>query len=119
MKERTRVAFEFASAVLKQIITLSTGIIVLTISFVKDLLGSSPGIYVKYVMGFAWVLYFVAIICGVLALMAITGTIAPKTKSVRPPTIWEPSIVLYSNCQVFSFLLATAAVIVFGLVGLL
>jgi hypothetical protein len=65
-------AFEFAQEATKQLITLATGVIALTITFLKDVLGTDGS------AGFlqaAWVLYLVSIVFGVLTLLNLTGNL--------------------------------------------
>jgi heme A synthase len=62
----------------KQIITLSTGVITLTITFLDKIIQPArPDIphYVPWTMFTAWVFFGLAILFGVITLGAITGTL--------------------------------------------
>ena len=72
---------DFAQDLTKQIITLSAGIIALTITFVKDFLRASPPHLAKVFMGVSWLFYILAVIFGVWTLMGLTGSLDRGTTS--------------------------------------
>ena len=106
-----KLAFEFASDLSKQLITLSTGIIVITITFTKDILIMFPQSRWK-ILGGAWTIYFISVIFGILHLMALTGALE-QAKTEIPQ-----SAHLYNGIQFITFMIATALVIYYGLIGL-
>jgi heme A synthase len=62
----------------KQIITLSTGVITLTITFLDKIIQpATPGIphYVPWTIFTAWIFFGLAILFGVITLGAVTGTL--------------------------------------------
>ena len=59
----------------KQIITLSTGIIALTVTFAKEFKTSDTDRTVPLSLKISWLLYCASVIFGVWTLMAITGTL--------------------------------------------
>lgn len=77
MNEREKKAFDFAADLTKQLITLSTGIVTITLLFSKDLTGP------RTLAVWAWTFYLLSTICGLWALMALTGTLAPLTSSKK------------------------------------
>jgi hypothetical protein len=78
MDEQVKLGFEFAKALGEQLITLSTGILALSITFTKDLVSRVPP-RAALVLGFSWLLYVASILCGLDHLMALTGQLAPRT----------------------------------------
>ena len=118
MDRRTEIAFQYAADVTKQIIAISTAILILTITFIKDILHPELVSCLRYLIVVAWFFYFLTIVFGVLALAALTGTLQPKTDTKKDPTIWERSIVFFTKLQIFSFLIATLSIVLIGVIGL-
>lgn len=103
-------AFDFAQEATKQLITLATGVIALTITFLKDVIHTDGS------AGFlqaAWVLYLVSIVFGVLTLLNLTGNLERPGEG-RTPSIYRGSILVFSSGQVVTFCLAVAFTLVFG-----
>lgn len=59
----------------KQVITLSTGIIALTVTFAKKFKASNTDLTVPFALKISWLLNCPSVIFGVWTLMAITGTL--------------------------------------------
>jgi hypothetical protein len=79
MDEREKKAFDFAADLSKQLITLSTGIVTITLLLSKDI--AEP----RAIAVAAWAFYLLSTLCGLWALMALTGTLAPINK-LKPKT---------------------------------
>jgi hypothetical protein len=76
--------FEVAIDVSKQLLTLSTAIITLTITFSKDILGGTSN-NEKHLLAFAWLSFFISILGGIWFLYAANGSIsemANESKSI-------------------------------------
>ena len=117
MTEQTKLAFEFASDLSKQLITLSTGILALTITFTKDTMGVA-GKPIRLLL-FSWVSYLVSIFFGIWSLMALTGSLAPL--AVIDPNavpVIDFNVRLPSALQIISFIFSTALIIRFGWISL-
>jgi len=71
MNARLTKAVELIADLTKQLITLSTGIVTVTLLFSKDIFGP------KHIAVWAWGFYLLSTIFGLWALMALTGTLAP------------------------------------------
>jgi hypothetical protein len=118
MDPQIKLAFEFASDLTKQLITLSTGIIVITIAFTKDIL-SRISKSQRWLLGSAWVLYLISVICGIFSLMALTGALAPLELVSQEVLKQIPSIPRqFARWQIITFLVATVIVILYGVLGL-
>ncbi|WP_371400853.1 hypothetical protein OHA10_23095 [Kribbella sp. NBC_00662] len=72
--EWRRKAFDFAQDVTKQLITLATGIVALSITFVKDFANGAPK-GARILLATSWFFYLLSTIAGILTLMALTGTL--------------------------------------------
>ena len=76
--------FDFAQDTTKQIITLSSGIVALTITFFKDF-ASGASEFSRHLMTVAWVGYVLSVIAGLLVLLALTGALTTKEPSPSLP----------------------------------
>jgi hypothetical protein len=111
MNERRRKAFDFASDTSKQLITLATGIIAITITFAKDLLeiGEATALLV-----WAWVVYLFSILSGVWTLMALTGELERREEGKEEPSIRGGNVTLPATLQILSFCAGTLLIVIFG-----
>jgi ketosteroid isomerase-like protein len=75
--EPAKKAFDFASEATKQLLTLSTGIIAVTITFSKDILISVP-FSAKVFLMTAWGAYVLSLVFGLFTLLALTGELQEK-----------------------------------------
>ena len=112
MDKRIEKAFDFAQEATKQLITLATGVIALTITFLTDVIKTAPAGSASFLQA-AWVLYLVSIVFGILTLLMLTGNLERPGEG-RSPSIYRGSIVACSIGQVLSFSLAVAFTLVFG-----
>ena len=73
LTEKLKVAFEFTSDLSKQLITLSTGILALTITFTRQLV-EDPSRRLVRVLKFGWASYFLSIIFGIMNSIILSST---------------------------------------------
>lgn len=107
-------SFDFAADVSKQLITLSTAIITVTITFSKDILGGVTDTN-KYWLLAAWGMFVVTIFFGVWTLMALTGSLEPiEGNDTDNPSINSKNIRIPACLQVFFFIVALILTIVYG-----
>lgn len=104
--------FDFTKELVIQLITLSTGILALSISFseklIKDYINNKQ---LMSLLKKAWICYLVSIICGIWTLMAISGTLI----SIKPHTcLINSNIVIPQSLQIITFLLSTVFIIRLG-----
>jgi hypothetical protein len=117
MNERLKKAFDFAADSTKQLIGLSTGIVALTITFAKDILGGL-GPWLRVTLAIAWLIYLLSILFGSWALLALTGTLEPKGKEdKKPASIRGPNVTIPSFLQILTFLLSTLLIIIVASAG--
>lgn len=114
MEDKTAKAFDFAQDTTKQLITLSTAIIAITITFSNDFVSGTPsGLEIGLIVA-SWVLYLLSIIFGIGTLMALTGTLEPKAEDDCDTSIRGENVTTPSLLQIGSFVLATLVVIIYG-----
>jgi hypothetical protein len=77
MDEQVKLGFEFAKGLSEQLITISTGILALSITFTKDLVDRIPPRGTIF-LGISWLLFVISIVCGLDHLSALTGQLAPR-----------------------------------------
>ena len=105
-------AFDFALESTKQMIALSTGVLAITITFLKD--GAGGGVADVGALKVAWLLFLLSVVFGLLTLMGLTGELESPPDG-KQPSIYDKQIQWTSLGQVATFGAALVATIVFGL----
>lgn len=118
MKEEVQKAFDFAGETTKQLITLSTGIVTITITFAKDILGTG-NTNDKLLLMSSWVFFLLSIILGVWTLMALTGELEQIGKKKSTPSIRGKNVTVPSALQIFCFLIGIGLAVAYGITSLL
>ena len=113
--DRWSKAFDFAQDTTKQVLTLSTGIIALTITFIKEIAGDAPESAMKFIE-ISWVLYLASILAGLLTLMALTGSLGELKEGSA--SVYERSIRIVAGLQLLCFLGGLVLTVVFGVKAL-
>jgi hypothetical protein len=111
----------------KQMITLSTGFIALTITFRKDILGATHHGQTA-ILGAAWISFILCIVGGLLLLMALAGNLGsaaihsdPAVRSDQSPsvaTVFARNIRVFLLVQAFLFVVGVALSVVYGFTSL-
>lgn len=110
MNDRQKKAFDFASDLTKQLITLSTSIVTITLLFSNNLTGP------RALAVFAWAFFLISTLCGLWALMALTGTLAPANDPNLPDNtnvVIGPNARIPSTFQVIAFAIATVLTLIY------
>lgn len=117
--------FNFTVDLTKQLITLSTGILALSITFIKDILKSDRNVVTRKLTT-SWIIYLLSITSGIWTMMALTGTVFEATckpalqNGCDPDFLKQYSFPYGSNIsvplglQILLFLMATGFLIAFG-----
>ena len=105
MEEREKKAYDFAGDVTKQLITLSIGILTLCIAFTDKIFSSEVAHANSCLIFIALALFTISVICGIMTLMKLTGTIA-KNPNNRNDYIYDCWTRRFSGIQMISFLVA-------------
>src|SRR4051812_12494568 len=102
LSSRTEKAFAFAQETAKQLLTLSTGIFAITLTFLKDAAGAHP--HGKAFLEFGWGCYLASILFGVMLLMTLAGNLErPQTGT---SSIYSTNIKAFASLQVGFFIAA-------------
>ena len=109
--DRLKRALDLHTELTKQLLTLSTGILAVTVTFAKDILGALP-LWATAPLLLAWVIYLASIWYGVETLRAAITNLDPSVGGKVTPT--DPAIVAHSKRQIETFLAALALTISFG-----
>ncbi|UOQ66800.1 hypothetical protein [Hymenobacter volaticus] len=111
-----QLAFSYANDLAKQIISLSTGILALTITFNKDVFASGSRRAIRYIIA-AWILLLISIVCGIWSLMALTGTLAQPLEGnyVNRPLSIGFNARFPAALQILFFLFGIALIIIHGI----
>lgn len=99
-------AYDFAADLVKQLISLATGVLTVTLAFYDSFLKTSGGPTGWMVA--AWIVFLLSIGAGIVSLMAQTGALATsQTASVTSTAEQRPA-----QAQVFLFVLALVFMVV-------
>lgn len=110
--ERYELALSLATEKTKQLLTLSTGVLAITISFSKDILGGVVAWTVIPLTG-AWVLYLLSIVFGVQVL----GQFAARLlyQPINEESVVGNDIVKSADRQIGCFICAVFLTVTFGI----
>jgi len=112
----SKLFFDSAGDLAKQLITVATGILGLSITFLKDVVkdAAKNGLWL---LRWCWIVYLASVVCGFWTLMAITGSIATLLKDPGsvPPT---DNIRLPAGLQIIAFGIATVLLVAYGMIAL-
>jgi hypothetical protein len=120
LREARRVkAYDFAADAGKQVLLLSTGVLTVTATFAKDLIGREQlhGLLGALLVA-AWVLFLLSILCGLWFLYALVGSLGQHRRDDDPPSVYDTNATLPSLLQTGTFLLAMACTVAVGAIGL-
>ena len=101
---------DFVKEIAKQLISLATGVLTLSVTFTKDIAKQVPADGTKWLKT-AWVLLLISIFCGIAELSALAGALLP---------IKQAPLSIPSNSRIFGFLQlllfcgGTTAIMVYG-----
>jgi hypothetical protein len=115
MDPRSGKAFDFAQETTKQLLTLATGVIALTIAFTKDF-ATGASTAARVVMACAWLVLLTSAVFGLLTLMALTGSLGVRAEG--EPSIQESNVTRPARIQAGAFLLGLLLIIIAGIMAL-
>jgi len=112
LSARAQKAFEFAQEATKQLITLSSAIFTVTLTFVKDI-GTNQTASTTW-LHFAWASYLLSTLCGVFTLLALSGNLE-RPQQAGVDSIYSPNIKIFSIGQALLFVMGLSLTLVFGI----
>ncbi len=116
MSEALQKAFDFAQATTTQVLTLSSAIVTITVTFLNGEL-KSYATATRTWLEAGWLLYLLSVLGGVVTLMALSGNLErpnKPTEAAKPPSIYRSNIRWPSAFQLVTFFLAVGCTLVFG-----
>ena len=107
--------FQSATDLVKQLITLATGSLALSITFTKDIIKTNVPV-VTWPLKIAWVSWLASVCFGIWTMMAVTGTIFKLTANTgsATPVTYGASVSIPAFLQILTFILGIALLIVHG-----
>jgi len=103
--------FEFAADSAKQIITFSTAILTVTVTFAKDTL-LADRTKVPWSLGGAWFSYLISILGGIWTLLALTGELG--SHGTDAPDLWGVNVEIPAFLMCFGFVLGIVLTAIAG-----
>jgi hypothetical protein len=107
---RVEKAFSFAQDAVRQMITLSTAIFTITLTFRKDI---APPHADLTLLEIGWFMYLVSVLFGMCTLMNLAGNIAQPTRTIN-----STGVRLFAILQSLAFLAALILTLLFGYTAL-
>lgn len=117
MDDQTKAAFVSASDTAKQLITLASGILVLEVTFAKNIMDAKLDQNAKYLLTGSWILFLLSVMAGVWTLLALTGSLG-KLAALTPKTIYGDNVKIPAFLQILLFLGGLGFSVWFGIRGL-
>lgn len=105
-------AFDFAQETTKQILTLSSAIVAVTVTFIASNLKTYPSATRTW-LELGWLFYLVSIALGVATLMSLSGNLE-RPGDGKEPSIYSPGIRICAILQILTFLAALVCTVIFG-----
>jgi len=102
LKEREKVAHEFARDSIKHLVTLATASIGILIAIFKDLLGAGVNFSMPQCLWWAILLFGGSVLFGSFGLNSLTGNVEKKKR----PTIYDSNVKWFVVLQIICFVLA-------------
>ena len=115
MDDQIKAAFASATETVKNTLTLSTGVLTVSITFFKDI-NKSPTNLQVWILESSWVALFLAVVAGVATLMAITGTLA-RSSTLKADTIYQNNIRVPMTATIASFLAGIGLTAIYGMLS--
>lgn len=109
-----KMAFDLAGDLAKQLITLSTAVLTLSITFTKDIV-KEPSKGPLHLLKLSWLVYLLSICCGIWTMMALTGTLMPRNSPATGPALtFGSNVRIPAGLQILAFIVATVLIIIYG-----
>lgn len=110
--DQRKSAFDYASGAIKQVITLSTAILAVSITFATDIVENTTAY--RWLLVVAWIVYIGAILFGLWCLLALTGELEEKADTSEVPSTRGGNVVLPAVLMIVTFVGATGLLVAYG-----
>lgn len=101
-------SLSLAADAAKQIITIATAVLTLTVTFSKDTLVKNRS-RLPFSLATSWVLFLISVTSGVWSLLSITAELERDC-----PTIWSSNVIVPAYLMSLSFIAGVAFTIIAG-----
>lgn len=115
MDDKSKAAFTSATETVKNTLTLSSAILTVSVTFVKDINKSPTNIQVC-ILESSWVALLVAVAACVATLMAITGTLA-RASTADASALYRSNVRIPMSLAVWAFLAGIALTATYGMLS--
>lgn len=112
--EAEKLAFELAFNFVNSLLVVTTGILALSITFRKDLVGAATSSASERWLMSSWVIYLASIVAGIITMMGLIGPLNPRPHNPQS-FLFGPSVVVPQIAQLVSFAAGTACFVLYGL----
>jgi hypothetical protein len=118
MDERNAKAFDYARGLTTQLLTLSTGIIAVTLTFAKNFLNGATG-SARNCLAFGWLAFVISILAGLIAWMGMVSQLSPcNSQQDKAPSIWDLAVQVPAIIQCLCFFAAVALIAAAGAIAI-
>lgn len=110
-------AFDVVVDITKQVLTLSTGVVALSVTFLTDV-ASDASAAARFVLASSWISFILAVALGIMTLMAAAGVQREAGADGAPePSIDAPNLRLLGAWQLIAFALGLLLMLVAGIMS--
>jgi hypothetical protein len=113
LSNRMEKAYTFAQEIAKQLMTLATAVFALTLTFADKI--EKKGATGREFLEWAWGLYLLAILLGIVVLMSLTGHLADPPEREDDETIYSSGLTLLAGAQILTFFAALVLTLIYGI----
>ncbi|MDQ3622268.1 MAG: hypothetical protein M3463_07245 [Verrucomicrobiota bacterium] len=114
MDDQRQKAFDFAQEVSKQLITLATAVIAVSLTFGADIATCATGNARSFLI-WSWSLLLVSLVFGLWTLMALAGNLETASASSTTPSIRTANVTIPAVAQILLFLAGLVLAVLFGI----
>lgn len=118
LTERDKLALSSAADACKQVLTLTTVIMTVSITFQKDVVTNASNLSLIWLRS-AWLLYALSILAGCWMLLALSGSLGSRfPETSNAVSIYSNNIRTPATIQMATFALGIVAIVIFGVLAL-
>lgn len=114
--EENKKSFDFASDIIKQVITLNAAIITITVSAARFIFADADP-RVLNLMFYSWIFLILSITFGIMGYMQLTGELARPSGDDGRPDVYKRAVVFFVSFHLLFFLIGVFLVSGFAYAG--